>query len=288
MSLAGKVRTQGGITSIEVAWELEVWGQPLRRKFVDKWGDGEVQLDMCCLGRQFRRTTMVVTSDALALQGNIICPGRGHPEHRHHESLRGYIRVGNKCVLKSTLAGHFPVPAARGLACCFAAHLEPRGEFEDVEAALISFPPTPRSMVEESEWRIRKVGIWKREEEIIFLKDARASLDAFSYGVRMAPGPLGGYEQRHFCLGYNERVFLSYTKGRSSHFAMNQLQRIRAAISFVFRAVGRGRHLPGHRHPCDAPTRPPNSHPHSRVPGGILRLSSACPQSCCPLGLCRC
>ena len=196
--------------------------------------------------------------------------------------------MGDKYILKSTLASHFPVQAARWLARCISMRLEPVREFEDVEKAPSPFPPVPRSMVEESEWRIRKVGKWKNAEEIIFLKEARASLYAYAHGVRASPGPLGGYEQRHLCLCDNEGVVLSYTKGRSSNYAMNRLERIVAAISFVFRAVPRWRHLPGHRHPCDGPTRPANSHTDSGVPGGLLRVSSACPQSCCPPGLCRC
>ena len=131
-------------------------------------------------------------------------------------------------------------------------------------------------------------GNGKGRKRSSFLKEARASLYAYAHGVRFSPGPLGGYEKRHLCLCDNEGVVLSFTKGRSSNYAMNRLERIVAGISFVFRAVGRWRHLPGHRHPRDGPTRPSNLHSDPGVPGGILRVSAACPQSCCPPGLCRC
>ena len=186
---------------------------------------------------------------------------------------------------KAALAGRLPVQVSRWIARCAVQFLHRRVN-EDVTVRLSGQPdlfrPVPRSMVEESEWRIAKVCKWKDPTEHIFLKEARASLAALGWLAAQD----GVFQTRVLNLGDNEGVVLGYNKARSSVPPVLRLHRQSAGLSFALRWRARWRHLEGFRHPCDGPTRPRLC--RAPVRGGVLRVPTATGHCQCPPGLCCC
>lgn len=285
--LLSLVREKGGQASREGPWFSGVWQHPLSRDFQQRTGDCTVQLDQCCFGRHYRRTTRVDTGDPVMQRGTVVCPGREHPKHRKNLSLRGMLWRKGYHTSRVELAEVLPVPIARWVARCVALAFEGTERETGVGWSLppdSTFPRVSADLVEEATWECLSVRRWKYPEEIIFLKEARGAVSVYQWIVLLP----SVYGKRILGLVDNEGVVLRLNRGRSRNYAMLRLERIVLGTAFLSRTRPKFRHLQGHRHPCDALTRPhilgdrtdilpsgmPAPRDHRDGPPGLMRPGS--------------
>lgn len=282
LALCAKVCQRGGKVCREASWFSGVWQHPLSAEFGKVHELRTTQIDYCCFGRRFRRSTRFDSNDETVQRGTCVCPGVGVGGHLPHLPLKGLCPGKRGCRLaRPILAEVYPVAVARWLGRCAAMFLCGRDEQGGLEpAAKHAFPRVSRDLVEKAFWECVRVGRWKFPEEIIFLKEARASVEMFCWAA-LLPALFGS---RVLSLVDNEGVVLSLNRGRSANFSMLRLQRRICGYSFISRLRPRWRHLQGYRHPCDGPTRP--SLLDSRARAQPHRLPTA--HQCCsgPPGPC--
>ena len=149
---------------------------------IEKWGLRKAHFDQCMLGCPAKLAVDVATTSTELCNSSVVCS-----EDHKHLSTRGVARRESRTIRKRKPPSSFSGGLAFELARSINRDLKPEvgaatNELGD-PGDLIRFPPLPRELVEDAEWRTLWAAEWSREEPIQRL-EGRASLGAPRWAAR--------------------------------------------------------------------------------------------------------